>query len=183
MPSLPHQTGYLTERVCCNSSSRKAALGNKSYRASVTVKSLRDTSALHPVLSGPPPKHQHLREILLDDLKGGSHAASSAQNHVYFVIQQVFRRRRRRNQKAEKGLSESTPEQTPPQATARMSSTQADLERTVIASSNTWVKVDILEVQSMLGNIISFPQGQLQRHRWRGWLCCIVGHGVGNFGD
>lgn len=46
-----------------------------------------------------------------------------------------------------------------------MSSSQADLECTVIASSNTWVKVDILEVQSMLGNIISFLQGQLQRHR------------------
>lgn len=35
----------------------------------------------------------------------------------------------------------------------------------------------------MLGNIISFLHGQLQRHIWKGWLCGAVGCGVGNIMD
>lgn len=53
--------------------------------------------------------NQHLRKILLDDLKGGSHAASSVQNHVNVVIHQVFRKRTERNQKVERSLSRTSP--------------------------------------------------------------------------
>lgn len=56
----------------------------------------------------------HLREVLFDDLQGGSHAASSTQNYLNIMENQVFRKQRGGNQMAEWGLE---PAPAPPHVT------------------------------------------------------------------
>ena len=74
-------------------------MGEEELRVKVTILDLGENLPSTPSL--PPPTiiselglQPHLREVLLDDLQGSSHAVSSIQNYLNILAHQVFRKDR-----------------------------------------------------------------------------------------
>ena len=107
-PCAQCQTGRPGGTVCCSSGSRTIALGEEELEWRLLFWILETNLSSTPSL--PPPTiiselglQPHLREVLLDDLQGSSHAVSSIQNYLNIMAHQVFRKERGGNQNTKWG--------------------------------------------------------------------------------